>query len=175
MALRKSNRSRALKRALLLLRRSPLLRCRQAGLQRPRVTQQERACRIRTTATPISQCALSASRLDFSKIPTSIQIPEPHRGPAPLAMSASCRWTSCLKNARTTVSSLCSRQRFPHHRLPQRFRARVCRLLHRQLGVQVRLPQGSQPPAHGLHQLRPHGHHRPLPPGRRALQILRNL
>ena len=35
--------------------------------------------------------------------------------------------------------------------------------------------KGAEPPAHGLHQLRPHGHYRPVPPGRCAVQLLRHV
>ena len=48
----------------------------------------------------------------------------------------------------------------PHHRFPQRIAAGVRGLRHRQLGVQVRPPQGPASPAHHLQQLRLHGHHR---------------
>ena len=99
---------------------------------------------------------------------------QPHRGPAP-QLRALPADGQAPPGARGQWPPVRLHLGLPHHRLPQRLRARVRRLLHRQLGVQVRLPQGSQPPAHRLLALRPHGHHRPLPPGRRALQLLRNL
>ena len=114
------------------------------------------------------------SRLDFSKIPTSIQIPnliEVQRRSYERFLQMDKlpqeREDNGLQSVFTSV--------FPITDFRNVSRARVRRLLHRQLGVQVRLPEGAEPSAHRLLQLRPHGDHRPLPSGRRAVQLLRHL
>ncbi len=63
----------------------------------------------------------------------------------------------------------------PDHRLPRHLAAGLRGLLDRQLGVQVRPPEGAAPPAHGLRALRGHGHHQSLPARRRALPEVRRL
>ena len=64
---------------------------------------------------------------------------------------------------------------FPDHRFPRHLAVGFCGFLHRQLGVQVRPPEGAAPPAHGLHALRGHGDHRSFPARRRALPEVRHL
>jgi hypothetical protein len=93
------------------------------------------------------------SRLDFSKIPTAIQIPEPDRS----AARSYERFLQMDKLPRSATTTACSRslpRSFPITDFRNVSSARVCRFLHRQLGVQVRPPQGPASPAHGLHQLR---------------------
>ena len=78
------------------------------------------------------------SRLDFSKIPTAIQIPnliEVQRRCYERFLQMDKLPSERDDNWPAVGLYLC----LPHHRLPQYIPARLRRLLHRQLGVQVRL------------------------------------
>jgi hypothetical protein len=76
----------------------------------------------------------------------------------------------CSSEREDAVCSRCFKSVFPISGLPRELVAGVRRLFDRQLGVQVRQPQGTAPPAHHLPFLRRDGGHRSVRrPARRAL------
>ena len=115
-------------------------------------------------------------RVDFSQIKTSIPIPnlievqkKSYERFLQMDLLPSEREDTGLQSVFNS--------RLPDLRFPRAEPARVRRLLHRQLGVQVRQPQGTAPPA--LHlpqsQLRRDHPDRPVPRRRRAVPPLRHL
>ncbi len=120
------------------------------------------------------QKTANRNRLDFSKIPATIQIPnliEVQKR----SYDRFLQMDALPERARRRGLAGGLSVGLPDHRLPQRLAARLRRVRHRQLGVQVRPPQGAEPPAHHLPQLRPYGEDRPVPSGRSALHQVRHL
>jgi hypothetical protein len=114
------------------------------------------------------------SRLDFSKIPTATQIPNlievqrrSYERFLQMDKLPNERDDSGLQSVFVSV--------FPDHRLPRHLAAGLCGLLDRQLGVQVRPPEGAASPAHGLRALRSDGDYRSVPSRRCALPEVRHL
>jgi hypothetical protein len=103
--------------------------------------------------------------LIFPRIKTSIPIPnliEVQKN----SYERFCRWT-LLPNERDDIGLQTFHFRLPDFRFPRRQPARVRRLFDRQLGVQVRQPEGPASPSHHLPQSRLRRDHQtdPFHPG----------
>jgi DNA-directed RNA polymerase beta subunit len=113
-------------------------------------------------------------RVDFSKIKTSIPIPNLIE----VQKTSYERFLQMdlLPNEREDIGlQTVFNSVFPISDFPWRQRPGVRRLFHRQLGMQVRQPQRAASSALDLPELRRHHPHRPLPRRRRALPSLRDL
>ena len=107
-------------------------------------------------------------RLDFSKIQSSIQIPnlievqkKSYQRFLQMDLLPSEREDGGLQSVFTSV--------FPDSGFPRPFAAGLCGLFDRQLGMQVRQPEGAASPARHMPKLRSLGGHQSVPDRRRAL------
>ena len=108
-------------------------------------------------------------RYDFSKIRTSVRIPEPHRS-ATRKLTASCRWI-CFRRSVTTPVCRRSSDQPSDHRLPRHVVAGIRRVSHRQLAsAQMRPVARTASPALQLPPVRRGDQSQPALFRRRGLQ-----
>ena len=111
-------------------------------------------------------------RIDFSKIKTTVPIPEPDRDPEEVLRALPADEPSA-ERARGRGSPVGVQVGLPDQRLPRELVARVHRVFDRQLGVQVRQAAGAAPPAQAVQRVRRDADCRPVRRPRGAVPALR--
>ncbi len=111
-------------------------------------------------------------RIDFSKIKTTVPIPEPDRDPEKILRALPADEPSA-ERAGGRGSPVGVQVGLPDQRLPRELVARVHRVLDRQLGMQVRQAAGAASPAQAVQQLRRDAGRGPVRRPRGAVPALR--